>query len=267
MRPERTTIFVSYCRKNSRWLERLKVHLKPYDRRGDLDLWDDSRIEPGDAWHSAISDAIDRAAASVVLISADFLASDFVAVHELPRMLHKAERDGARILPIFVEPCGLENHPQLASFHALNSPSRALAETTRVEAERVLVQAVKAIGDIVARKAARQPAAGAPQTRARPAEAAALFDELHTATIALSLLWVLTRQEGNYTLSRLERHLGLTSRKRAFEMLERLVTSSWVDKERTSGLTTYRMTQEGIRQFRRLAAATDGPVRRALAPG
>jgi TIR domain len=74
--PARTTIFVSYCRRNKRWLDRLKVHLEPYDRRGDLDLWDDSKIDPGDRWHAAISDAIDRAAASVVLISADFLASD-----------------------------------------------------------------------------------------------------------------------------------------------------------------------------------------------
>jgi TIR domain len=264
MGPDRTTIFVSYCRKNSRWLERLKVHLKPYDRRGDLDLWDDTRIDPGDRWRSAISDAIDHAAASIVLISADFLASDFVAVHELPRLLHRAERDGARILPIFVEPCGLENHPQLASFQALNSPSRALAETTRVDAERVLVQAVKAIGDILARRSPPQENIGAlPTTGARPVDSA-LFDELQTATITLSLLWALAQKEGSYTLSELEKSLSLRSRKRAYEALDRLLTSSWVEKVRISGMTKYRLTQAGIRQFRRLAAASDGPVRRAI---
>ena len=54
----------------------------------------------------------------------------------------RAERRGARILPIFVEPCEIASHPELASFQALNSPTKPLAEVPRVEAERVLVKAV-----------------------------------------------------------------------------------------------------------------------------
>ena len=65
----RTTVFVSYSRTDSRWLQRLQVHLKPFARRGDLVLWDDTKIDPGDRWRSAIRDAIERAAASVLLIS------------------------------------------------------------------------------------------------------------------------------------------------------------------------------------------------------
>ena len=263
MIPARTTVFVSYCHRNKRWLDRLKVHLKPYDRRGDLDLWDDSKIDPGDRWHSAISDAIDRAAASVVLISADFLASDFVAVHELPKLLQKAERAGARILPIFVEPCELASHPELASFQALNSPNKPLAETSRVEAERVLVRAVEVIGKLIA----SQGAAGPPQATGgghAGDSVADIFEELQSASLALSALWVLAKAKAHYTLSELENALGIRSRKRAYEALNRLSTSGWIEKGRVSGLTKYRLTEEGARQLQRLAAASDGPVRRAI---
>src|SRR6185295_14948240 len=98
--PNRTTVFVSYSHTNRRWLERLRIHLKPYDRRGELDLWDDSKIDPGARWQASIAAAIDRAAVSVVLISADFLASDFVVIHELPKLLQKAKLAGVGIMPI-----------------------------------------------------------------------------------------------------------------------------------------------------------------------
>jgi len=262
--PERTTIFVSYCHRNKRWLDRLKVHLKPYDRRGELDLWDDSKIDPGDRWHAAIGSAIDRAAASVVLISADFLASDFVAVHELPRLLHKAEREGARILPIFVEPCELTSHPELASFQALNSPNKPLAEASRVEAERVLVRAVEAIGKLLTARNDAVPSRDGGRRPVRSDHVADIFEELQSASIALSALWALDQAKTQYTLSELEDALDIRSRKRAYEALSRLWTNGWVQKEKTSGLTKYRLTDEGAKQLQRLAAASDGPVRRAI---
>jgi len=263
--PQRTTIFVSYCHRNKRWLDRLKVHLKPYDRRGDLDLWDDSKIDPGDRWHTAISDAIDRAAASVLLISADFLASDFVAVHELPKLLHKAERAGARIIPIFVEPCELASHPELAAFQALNSPNKPLAEASRVEAERVLVRAVEAIGKLLAsQRSAAPPHAQRSATMGTDAAGDA-FEELQSASIALSALWALAKAPHQYTLSELEDALEIRSRKRAYNALNKLSMSGWIEKQRIAGFTRYRLTEEGSRQLQRLAAASDGPVRRAIA--
>jgi hypothetical protein len=208
---------------------------------------------------------MDRAAASVVLISADFLASDFVATEELPKLLRKAQRDGARILPIFVEPCELASHPELASFQALNSPQKPLAEMSRVEAERVFVRAVEAIGRILTSPAAAPPATAGDSHRT-DVKAGDLFDELQSASIALSILWALASVTGGYTLSELEKGLEIRSRKRAYEALNRLVTEGWIQKGKVSGLTTYHLTKEGVRQLQRLAAASDGPVRRATGP-
>jgi hypothetical protein len=266
MQPQRrTTVFVSYCHKNRRWLDRLRVHLTPYDRRGDLDLWDDTKIAPGDRWSSSIGDAIDRAAASIVLISADFLASDFVAVHELPKLLHKAERAGARILPIFVEPCDLANHPELASFQALNSPKKPLAETSRVDAERVLVRAVEAIATILSGDSAERTAVSGGAGKTSRAATQHIFDELELATVMLSVLWALRSANSNHTLSELEEKLRFRSRRKAHEAVTRLLTHEWIAKERMSRLTRYHLTEEGGRQLQRLADASDGPVRRSIA--
>jgi hypothetical protein len=268
--PQPTTVFVSYCRRDRRWLERLKVHLTPYDRRGDLDLWDDTKIDAGDLWRAGIADAIERAAASVVLVSADFLASDFVATHELPKLLHKAERAGTRILPVFVEPCELSNHPELASFQGVNTPQKPLAEMTRVEAERVLVRTAEAIGKILESHRTRSTdrkdergGSGAPTGSSVPD----LFDELHAATLTLAIVSALANTAGDFTLTELEQRLSIRSRKRAYAALNRLVAAGWIEKIRVSALTKYHLTSEGARQLQRLIEASDGPVRRGHLPG
>jgi hypothetical protein len=252
--PLRNTVFVSYSHRDKRWLQRLRVHLTPFERNGVVEIWDDTKIAPGDKWRSEIEHAIERAAASVLLISADFLASDFVAIHELPRLLRKAERAGGSVLPIIVEPCELTVHPILASFQALNSPKRPLAAMPRVEAEHVLAAASTSIGRLFAERPARA-AAGAESD---------LYDRLQRASMALSVLWVLHEHAADYSVTELEAALHTRSRKSAYQAVESLVANGWVEKTRTARLTKYRLTREGSGALERLAAASDGPVRRAL---
>ena len=265
--PQRKTVFVSYSHKNKRWLQRLLVHLRPYERSGVIEIWDDTKIAPGDQWHSEIQDAIERAAASIVLISADFLASDFVVAHELPKMLRKAERAGARILPIIVEPCELAIHPQLSSFQALNSPKQPLATMSRAEAEQVWVRAASEIGQLFAIPPA--PAAGGhpPAIHSHTRRENHVFETLQAASIALAVLWALRRNDVELTISELEKTLEIRSRKRAYEAADWLAGEGWIDKIKRAGLTRYRLTGEGARQMQRLAATSDGPVRRSASPG
>ena len=57
----RTKAFISYSHADKEWLDRLKRHLKPLVREGNLDCWDDTHIRPGDDWKQEIQDALDAA--------------------------------------------------------------------------------------------------------------------------------------------------------------------------------------------------------------
>jgi hypothetical protein len=83
----RGSIFVAYSQGDSAWLERLKTHLRPLVRGGTLELWEDTQLKPGTRWREEIEQALGRASVAVLLISADFLASDFIAGIELPSSL------------------------------------------------------------------------------------------------------------------------------------------------------------------------------------
>src|ERR1051326_3180747 len=98
-------VFISYSHQDAAYLARLQQHLAPYVRGGAIPLWDDTQIKPGDDWKRGIEQALDAARAALLLVSVSFLASEFVAKEELPKLLAAAEVRGTRILPVILTPC------------------------------------------------------------------------------------------------------------------------------------------------------------------
>src|SRR5919206_3866920 len=123
----RTKVFISYSHADQDWLDRLQRHLKPLVREGRLDYWDDTHIRPGDDWQQEIRTALDTAQVAVLLISADFFASDFIDENELPPLLDAAKVKGVRILPVILSPSRFARNPSLARFQAVNTPDRPLS--------------------------------------------------------------------------------------------------------------------------------------------
>ena len=97
---EPALVFVSYSHKDARHLARLQVHLTDLVRRGLVDLWSDTKIVPGTNWREEIKRALESATIGVLLVSADFLASQFIAEDELPPLLKAARTRGTVILPV-----------------------------------------------------------------------------------------------------------------------------------------------------------------------
>lgn len=121
--PARTRAFISYSHQDKKYLERLHVHLKHYEPMGTLDVWDDTKIAAGAKWREEIKAAIRSAKVAILLISADFLASDFVAEKELPPLLAAAQDEGAIIIPVILKPCAFEDLNS-ANFRQLRMPDR-----------------------------------------------------------------------------------------------------------------------------------------------
>lgn len=143
--PSGTRIFISYSHADAAWLERLRRHLKPLVRQGDLEVWDDTHLQPGDDWKQEIGEALERAQVAVLLISADFFASDFIDENELPPLLTAAAAKGVRILPVIVGASRFARHPSLARFQAVNPPDRPLNTMPAGEQEAVFERLALAI--------------------------------------------------------------------------------------------------------------------------
>jgi hypothetical protein len=154
-----TKVFISYSHRDVRWLERLRVHLKPLVRDDEIDVWDDTKIRPGSEWRDEIREAINSARVAILLVSADFLASDFIATHELPPLLSAAEQRGTAILPLILSPCRFSNIETIARFQAVNEPSRPLSSMTRRNQEETLVKVSEAIETLLSAQSYTAPIA------------------------------------------------------------------------------------------------------------
>jgi len=88
---------------------------------------------------------------AVLLVTADFLASDFIVDNELPPLLAAAAKDGLVIIPIIVSASRFANTEGLAQFQSVNPPSRPLSGMTKNEQEELLVKVSEAIEDALGR--------------------------------------------------------------------------------------------------------------------
>lgn len=141
----RENLFISHSGKDRDWLSRLQVHLRAVEKRGLIERWDDTRIQPGMDWRKQIEDALGRARVAVLLVSADFLASEFISENELPPLLAAAESDGLRILPVIVRPCLFEENPDISRYQAINPPTRPLSAMGENEQEQALVNVARSV--------------------------------------------------------------------------------------------------------------------------
>ena len=105
-----------------------------------ISLWDDTRIKPGSKWRDEISEALDRAKAAILLVSADFLASPFIKDNELPPLLSAAETRGTLILTVILSPCRFLQTATLSCFQAVNSPDEPLVQMRRAKREATFVR-------------------------------------------------------------------------------------------------------------------------------
>jgi hypothetical protein len=143
-------VFICYSHKDAKELQRLQVHLKPFERQGKIEHWDDTMIPAGAKWREEIEEALEAAAIAVILVSPDFLASDFISKHELPTLLSHAETRGTKILPVILSPC-LFDESELEGFQPFNPPARPLKKLSRVAREETWSNLVKAIKESLER--------------------------------------------------------------------------------------------------------------------
>ena len=141
-------VFISYSHKDNEWLEKFKIMLRPMIREG-LAVWEDTKIRAGQRWREEIQQALARAKVAVLMVSPDFLDSDFIYQHELPPLLDAAEKEGLTIIWIPVRH-SLYEETEIKQYQAAHDPGKPLVGLNPAEQEEALVKICKQIKDAMA---------------------------------------------------------------------------------------------------------------------
>jgi ATP-dependent Clp protease ATP-binding subunit ClpC len=104
-------IFYSYSHRDRRLREQLQTHLHILKRQGYIEEWHDREIRAGQEWKEAIDDNLKSADIILLLISANFLASDYCYDEEMHQALERHKAKQARVIPIILQPVELQHSP------------------------------------------------------------------------------------------------------------------------------------------------------------
>ena len=126
-------VFVSCARRDSAFLQQLLTHLTILQRQGLITMWHDRSILPGEPWSQQIDLYLAEADVILLLVSADFLASDYVYQRELPRALARHAAGECQVIPILIRPVDW-SATLLARLQALPSNGQAVTAWTNQDA-------------------------------------------------------------------------------------------------------------------------------------
>lgn len=104
-------LFFSYSHKDEGLRDELETHLKLLQRQRIISTWHDRKILPGNEWDREIDNRIERAAIILLLISADFIASDYCWDKEVKRALERHTAKEATVVPVLLRSCDWKGAP------------------------------------------------------------------------------------------------------------------------------------------------------------
>lgn len=136
---ERNQVFISYSHKDRKWLQELRTTLTPLIRNQTVLSWDDSQIVAGSEWRKEIEKALNSAKVAVLMVSPNFLESEFIAERELPQLLKAAKEENLVVLWVHVSHC-MYGVTEIEIYQSAHDPSRPLRGLKKAERDQVLVK-------------------------------------------------------------------------------------------------------------------------------
>src|SRR5579859_5351086 len=95
-------IFFCYAREDEPLLNKLKTHLRPLQREGLIEVWYDRDINAGTEWETEIKQHLNTADIILLLVSPDFMDSDYCYGIEMKRALERRARGEAEVIPVIL---------------------------------------------------------------------------------------------------------------------------------------------------------------------
>jgi internalin A len=151
-RKQGVRLFYSYSHRDESLRNELETHLKLLQRQGLIETWNDRKIEAGDDWKQRIDENLERADIILLLISADFIASDYCYEKEMARAIERYQRGEARVVPVIVRDVNWQKAP-FAKLQALPKDGKAVMTwTDKDSAWRNVSEGIERIVDEMRKK-------------------------------------------------------------------------------------------------------------------
>jgi archaellum component FlaC len=142
-------VFISYAHEDLKHYKRLDKSLATLKQTKLLTCWYDGKILAGQEWDKLIQDQLDKCQIILLLVSPDFLASDYCQKIEITRAIERHEMNEARVIPIILRPCLWTNTP-FAKLQALPSQGKPVTKwETQDDAFLNIVQGIQqSVGEL-----------------------------------------------------------------------------------------------------------------------
>lgn len=119
--------FISYSHNDKPSLDRLHVHLRNLIRDGHIETWYDRDILGGSELDAEIERELEAADLFLLMVSPDFIASDYCVEREMKRALERHHAGTARVLPIILEECDWKAMDELRQLKAVPTDGKAIS--------------------------------------------------------------------------------------------------------------------------------------------
>lgn len=104
-------VFIAYAQQDKKLMERLRKQLSTAERIGLVDAWHDEEIEIGTDRQKAARKAMQASEIILLLLSADFFASEYLYEHEMAQALELSKSGQAKVIPVLLKECTWQLSP------------------------------------------------------------------------------------------------------------------------------------------------------------
>lgn len=138
----RKSVFISYSHADKKYLNRFQTHLKFLKYKTNIkvicdaeweDIWDDTKIPIGANWLEEIEGALSQAKVAILLVSADFFASDFINEKELPVLIKAKQAEQIELRIVMIGACGAFKYSYLSNYQTFYPPTETIENMTEGE--------------------------------------------------------------------------------------------------------------------------------------
>ncbi|MFZ4809629.1 MAG: toll/interleukin-1 receptor domain-containing protein [Hyphomicrobiaceae bacterium] len=121
---QKLRVFISYSHADEELKNKLLQHLEPLKRLHLVESWDDREIKAGDNWGEEIAKNLDEADIILLLVSIDFVNSEYCYDIEMERALERSEDGEAVVIPVILRSCLWKSAP-FAKLQAIPTDGKA----------------------------------------------------------------------------------------------------------------------------------------------